>query len=122
MPDRKPNRLRIDAILNAIRKGDYDDKLADIRAAVDARLDHKRKEVLKLVQEVYGDEYSVTLQRPKADIPPIKSGRFVNADAAPVTSAFGQDAEISGDDSASEDSDPQGIESRSPIIGPFNPS
>lgn len=122
MPDRKPNRVRIDAILNAIRKGEYDDKLPDIRAAIDARLDYKRKEVLKLVQAVYGDEYSVTLHRPKADIPQIKSGRFVDANAEPVPLSSAQDSEETAPESIDNGADGQGYESRSPVIGPFNPS
>ena len=132
MPDRKTNRIRIDAILNAIRKGEYDDKLPDIRAAVDARLEHKRKEVLSLVQEVYGEGYTVISKRSvpvtamssqRGNTMTIESaGRGpVVEDDAPVTDPLGPEPQTPPIPQAPEGPDDRGIESRSPIIGPHNP-
>ena len=60
---RKPNRPRIDAIVNAIGRGDYDDKLKDLRDAIDKRNEARRADVLALVHEVYGDNVTITQPR-----------------------------------------------------------
>lgn len=62
MPEqrKRPTRTRIDTILNAIAKGEYDDKLSDIRDTVEARYAEKRAEVLEKVKEVYGPEFEIT--------------------------------------------------------------
>lgn len=52
-------RPRIDGFINAIRRGDYDDKLSEIRGAVNDRYDQKKAEVAELVREVYGDEAKI---------------------------------------------------------------
>lgn len=64
---RKPSRPRIDAILNAIVRGDYDDKLKDLRDAIDKRNENRKAQVLALVHEVYGDQ--VTITQPRMPIP-----------------------------------------------------
>lgn len=129
MADRKQNRVRIDAIANAIRKGEYDDKLKNLRDAIDARLDHKRQEVLTLVQEVYGEDYVVTTKRGNAFmgssasvVPPIelRSGSSLRGgdplpdDESPPDDVLGADPPIpSGNGGSAADE----YESRSPIIG-----
>lgn len=60
---RKPSRPRIDAIVNAIVRGDYDDKLKDLRDAIDTRNEARKAQVLALVQEVYGENVSITQPR-----------------------------------------------------------
>lgn len=124
MSDRKQNRVRIDAIANAIRKGEYDDKLKDLRAAIDARLDHKRQEVLSLVQEVYGEDYVVAAKRPalragNASVELRSSGTSHRApdgpdDDPPTTDALGADPVIPGGNGGAAADE---YESRSPIIG-----
>lgn len=124
MPDRKQNRVRIDAISNAIRKGEYDDKLNDLRAAIDARLEHKRQEVLTLVQEVYGAEYVVAAKRPTfgnsgaASMTPIElrsgGGAPPPDEEPPASDALGADPEIPGGSGGAAADE---YESRSPIIG-----
>lgn len=64
---RKPSRPRIDAIINAIVRGDYDDKLKDLRDAIDKRNENRKAQVLALVHEVYGDQ--VTITQPRMPIP-----------------------------------------------------
>lgn len=120
MPERKQNRVRIDAILNAIRKGEYDDKLSDVQGAVNARLEHKRKEVLALVQEVYGEGFVVS-QKP-APLPNPGGISFRSGGSGPSPE--------SPDATTPDDSPPvvelteeeKDLESRSPIIGPHNPA
>lgn len=56
---RKPSRPRIDAILNAIVRGDYDDKLKELREAITQRNELRKSQVLALVREVYGDEAEI---------------------------------------------------------------
>lgn len=121
MPERKQNRVRIDAISNAIRKGEYDDKLKDLRAAIDARLDHKRQEVLTLVQEVYGEDYVVTTKGPvfgnsgaSMRVLDIESASTRRPDEEPPEAdALGADPVIPGGNGGAEDQ----YESRSPLIG-----
>ena len=64
---RKPSRPRIDAIVNAIVRGDYDDKLKDLRDAIDKRNENRKAQVLALVHEVYGENVSIT--QPRMPIP-----------------------------------------------------
>ena len=64
---RKPNRPRIDAIVNAIVRGEYDDKLKDLLAAIDKRNEARKAQVLALVHEVYGE--NVTITQPRMPIP-----------------------------------------------------
>lgn len=130
MPDRKQNRVRIDAILNAIKKGEYDDKLPEIKSSVEARQEFKRQELLSLVQEVYGQDYTIAPQRPNGMIPrgprsDIKPHTSPPSDAigevggTVVQDALGEDSDFVP--TAPEGPDHRGFESRSPIIGPFNP-
>jgi hypothetical protein len=56
---RKSHRPRIDAIVNAIVRGDYDDKLGDIRRAIDTRNEARRDAVLAQVREVWGEDAEV---------------------------------------------------------------
>lgn len=129
MADRKTNRIRIDAILNAIRKGEYDDKLADIRESVNARLEHKRQEVLVLVQEVYGEGFTVVSKRARGASPvTFASGGGVVRSAAPGPQSVSETAiELSGEELEGPVEVPlvegggEEIESHSPIIGPYNP-
>jgi hypothetical protein len=60
---RKAHRPRIDAIINAILRGDYDDQLVNLRTAIDRRNEARREDVMALVHEVYGDSASVTMTR-----------------------------------------------------------
>lgn len=123
MPDRKQNRIRIDAITNAIRKGEYDDKLGVLRSAIDDRLAFKKQEVLSLVQEVYGEGFTVTQQFQGGglirgggqDVLLQSASRSASPVAdAPVADALGEDPEI-------PDAAPGDYESRSPVIGPYTP-
>lgn len=63
MPDRKPQRPRIDTIIKAIEEGTYDDKLGEIQQAVSTRLEEKRQALLAQVQELYGPDAQITTAR-----------------------------------------------------------
>lgn len=120
MPDRKTNRIRIDAILNAIRKGEYDDKLPDIRAAVDGRIEHKRQEVLAMVKEVYGEGFEVAPSLTAAQRLQRAGGVLVKSAGAGPAPDPAPETELPTEQGTPDDE--TGMESRSPIIGPFNPS
>lgn len=62
----RSRRVRIDAIINSIVKGEYDDKLPELKAAIDERNKARQDDVLKLVAEVFGPE--AVVQNP-ADVP-----------------------------------------------------
>lgn len=53
-------RIRIDSIINAIKKGEYDDRLSDIETAITERNVERQMHVLALVKEVYGNDFTVT--------------------------------------------------------------
>jgi hypothetical protein len=59
-------------IVQQIQDGDHDDKLAEIRAAVEGRYVEKRDEVLALVKEVYGDNYYVAENTPNLTTPTVE--------------------------------------------------
>jgi hypothetical protein len=61
-------RVRIDAIVNAIKRGEYDDRLGEIQEAITARNEERQEHVLKLVKEVYGNDFVVT--KPSSNPPP----------------------------------------------------
>lgn len=123
---RKTQRVRIDAITNAIRKGEYDDQLPQIRAALEDRLAHKRAEVEKLVAEVYGDDYTITPKRAEMTVPPSVAaappppeGWVDNtADLAPEAQQAGT-VTVQGEGvvHTGDPEDDPAFESRSPIIG-----
>jgi hypothetical protein len=56
---KQARRIRKDAICNAIRKGEYDDVIPEIQAAIDARNDERKAAVEALVKEVYGEQFRV---------------------------------------------------------------
>lgn len=140
MAERKQARTRIDAICNAIRKGEYDDKLAEIQKAVSERTEVKRKELLALVQEVYGPNATIQQHLPSVG-GTFPRGVAINSSGQPPwpesidlggqqTEASALDAvedETTAQDAAQvimppEGPDENGFESRSPVIGPVNPS
>jgi hypothetical protein len=58
-PARKAHRPRIDSIVNAIIKGEYDDKLIELTKAILARNEARKEAVMALVHEVYGNEAQI---------------------------------------------------------------
>lgn len=65
-PARKPHRPRIDSIVNAIVRGDYDDKLIDLTKAILQRNEARKAAVLQLVREVYGPDSDVIINEDSA--------------------------------------------------------
>lgn len=124
-PERPTQRTRIDAILNAISKGEYDDKLVEIREAVQGRYDKKKAEVEALVKEVYGEDYAVVPKRDanvrvesSSPSAPLPEG-FVDITDQLTSEALSAGVTIEGDGAphtGPPEEDPN-IESRSPIIG-----
>jgi hypothetical protein len=117
MPERKPQRARIDGIVNAIKRGEYDDKLADLSDAIEDRRRDLREALLERIKEVYGVDYVVTKVQESAPIwTPGGSHPFVSSpgpnqpvdvDSAPESLPEPDDVPTDGD-----------YESRSPLIGP----
>jgi len=61
MPERKkPQRARIDAIIAAIKKGDYDDKLSDLSEAIELRNGERQAALREKVLEVFGPGFEIT--------------------------------------------------------------
>lgn len=139
-PQRKPRRPRIDAIINAIVKGEYDDRLGALRDAIDKRNEARREDVLALVHEVYGENATVTgtrgtepmtLRQAKADLDRLEQQTVrrnpftekAQAESELETSAVDtgtlgtvvRQPPAAGDEPIQEDSD--GYVSRSPVIG-----
>jgi hypothetical protein len=138
----KPRRPRIDAIINAILKGEYDDQLGNLRTAIDRRNEARRADVLALVHEVYGENVSITATRARGAQPfsfdtesseanldqleqqAVRRNPFTekaesqaeDSGPTPETPAVVvRQPQAAGDDPMQEDSD--GYVSRSPVIG-----
>lgn len=65
-----PRKIRIDSLLSGIKKGEYDDRLSEIQGAIDARNEERQAHILKLVKEVYGEEFVVTSPTTNPQAPP----------------------------------------------------
>lgn len=52
-------RPRIDAVLRHIEAGSYDDEIDRILAAVEKRREDRQQAVLKMVKQVYGEDFDV---------------------------------------------------------------
>lgn len=74
MAQNSQRRTRIDAIINAIVKGEYDDKLPELKAAIEERNKDRQDDVLKLVAEVFGPEAVVQNPAEPSNAPPPSSG------------------------------------------------
>ena len=115
MAERKTQRVRIDAIRNSIKKGEYDNELADLFVAIDLRRQVLREALLEKVKEVYGEDYVVT--KPSPGLYGARSAGFVSAPGpnppedspVPEPLAEPEDAPTDGE-----------YESRTPLIGPTN--
>lgn len=116
-PSRPPEqtrerRLRLDALLNQIADGRFDDELKRIEEAIQERQKERQDAVLGLVQEVFGANYSVTA--PKDSVPDRLPEVFRSSEPTPDAS-----------ETPSTARDDEGLgpnfESRSPIIGPYVP-
>lgn len=116
MSDQAKRRPRIDTILNAIKEGTYDDKLNDLQEALAARRKIKQEELLSLVQEVYGPNATIVQQKQQLGAATIQSAGSRSFEAA----GEGEPGKLQED--LSEEAEIPDIESRSPVIGPFNPS
>jgi hypothetical protein len=116
--DTAARRQRIDTVIKGIKKGDYDDKLGQIQAAVENRQEHKRAQVLAKVVEVYGENYTIV---PKDETVSKTSsqGKTFKLGGEPDEGNQVSPLEI---DPPDEELDEKDIESRSPIIGPYDPS
>jgi hypothetical protein len=119
-------KQRIDTVIKGIKKGDYDDKLGQIQAAVENRQDHKRAQVLAKVFEVYGENYTIV---PKDEVVSKTSsgskrfhfadGETIVTDQSPESDEGNQVSPLEIDQVDPEELDEKDIESRSPIIGPY---
>jgi hypothetical protein len=49
-------RPRLDAMIRAISDGKYDEELDEIIAAINGRVDSRKKEVMRMVREVFGED------------------------------------------------------------------
>lgn len=119
MAERKQNRVRKDGIVNAIKKGEYDDALMEFQEAIKYRQESLKSKVLEMVREIYGEGYQVVPvgQNPNTSVPIVSSsGPLVSEGAAP--DPLGDDPVPQNNEGVKEDD----MESRSPLIGPFNPS
>jgi len=126
---RKTARPRLDAIIRHIKAGSYDGDIGEIRAAIEARNEVRKEAVLKTVQEVFGEKYTVTASEDRGssiaeDKPARRSrpGGPVDPElAAAEEAALQREAELERESQKSvPESDPEGspdIESRSPMIG-----
>jgi hypothetical protein len=112
-PRKRPARVRIDAIINSIKKGDYDDKLGDIKEAVALRYAEKRQELQERVLEVYGPDYEIT-EKPSPN--PFISKAQRGGELAPDPQSDGVKARAAA--VASELPQPGGDQS---ALGPFDP-
>jgi isopentenyl diphosphate isomerase/L-lactate dehydrogenase-like FMN-dependent dehydrogenase len=111
-------RQRIDIVIKGIKKGDYDDKLGQIQAAVENRQDHKRAQVLAKVFEVYGENYTIVLKDETVSNTSSQKKKPFNI-YGPSEDEASSPLET---DPPDEELDEKDIESRSPIIGPYDPS
>jgi hypothetical protein len=118
--DTVARRQRIDTVIKGIKKGDYDDKLGQIQAAVENRQEHKRAQVLAKVVEVYGENYTI--------VPKDETVSKTSSQRKKPFQLYGEPDEGEGvspleiDQVDPEELDEKDIESRSPIIGPYQPS
>lgn len=113
-------RQRIDIVIKGIKKGDYDDKLGQIQAAVENRQEHKRAQVLAKVVEVYGENYTIV---PKDEtVSKTSSQKKKPFNLYGPSADEGQEVSPLEIDPPDEEFDEKDIESRSPIIGPYDPS
>ena len=58
-PRQAPRRPRIDGIISAIGRGEYDDKLGELRQAITDRNEARKEKVLEQVREIWGTEATV---------------------------------------------------------------
>ena len=125
---RAEHRPRIDAIMRAIREGKYDDELNQLLGAIQDRNTKRQEAVLGLVRETFGEDFVVAPARqtrpvapaavPVAEEPPPPEG-WVDVTAEGAVPSGPQIA-MTDDNGVTHLGD--GIESRSPIIGPANPA
>jgi hypothetical protein len=111
-------KQRIDTVIKGIKKGDYDDKLGQIQAAVENRQEHKRAQVLAKVVEVYGENYTI-VPKDETVFKTSSQGKTFKLGGEPDEGNQVSPLEI---DPPDEELDEKDIESRSPIIGPYDPS
>ncbi len=126
MTERTAKRQRIDAVINAVKRGDYDDKLGQIQAAVENRQEHKRAQLLAKVVEVYGENYTIVPKDETISKTSSQSKRFHFADGKTIVTDQSPESDQASpleiDQVEPEEFDEKDIESRSPIIGPYEPS
>lgn len=133
MPQPKRSaRPRLDAVVNHIKKGSYDDEIEQIKAAIDERNSMRRDAVMKLVKQVYGKDATVIengvvessiskpARRQRPGGPPAATEELPLELRAAEEAALAREAELEAE-MAAQPADPSdeeaGIESRSPIIG-----
>ena len=124
---KKESRPRLDAILRAIKDGRYDDDMGVLQGAINDRQRVRQEAVLQLVQQTFGDGYTVTAQR-QNPVPTPPAAQPQNGGALPEGWVDETDKAVAAQEPTTttveatiEGEDEEGIESRSPIIGPFNP-
>lgn len=123
---RAEHRPRIDAVLRAIKEGKYDDEMNILLGALQDRRSKRQEAVMALVHETFGDDYAVVPRGQRASVtralhePPPEGWEDTTAKVAvqegEVVSSEGPSATMT------IEGEEDGIESRSPIIGPVNPS
>lgn len=129
-------RPRLDAMIRAIEDGKYDEELDSILQAIHNRVDHRKKEVLRMVRQVFGEDAKIderVKQSPsefmkrteRAEEPDklkiIKSGEWkpsehVHVDPAPDMGGQGEDGVISAEKPGETPLTGE-FESRSPQFG-----
>lgn len=115
-------RPRLDAILRAISDGKYDDELADIGEAIAARVEFRKNELLKMVEEVFGEGHKIVPEgkrlggMAKDHLMEVKSSK---PDWGPaVDSIMGSDSEeVISPEKPSDEPLTDEYESRSPQFG-----
>lgn len=126
MADKRAQRVRIDAICNAVRRGEYDDKLSDLQTALDERRKELQNDLLARVKEVYGEDFAILPANQQnfvprgGENPRLPQGVIEDPDLhGPIIGNGAPEADEDGPKGATKDdkllSDPD-YESRSPQI------
>ena len=129
---RASSRPRLDAIVRAIKDGKYDDDMGVLMGAIQDRQRKRQEAVLALVHDTFGEDFIVQQKRANPGARGIPNGDVVLEAQAPETPEGWVDTTADATSAAAttttkveqtvEGEDEDGIESRSPIIGPFQPA
>lgn len=78
-------RPRLDAVLRSILDGKYDNELLEIAAAIKQRQNERKRAVMEMVSEVFGDEVKIVPTNQSAPAPPPPPAKKASTEGLNVT-------------------------------------